>query len=50
MCSSNSKEQIKDVKNGRDGPKVMIYPKMLWDKRKEALTYKRLVHKSNGIS
>ena len=25
----------KRYKNGRDGPKVMVYPKMLWDKRKE---------------
>ena len=50
MCSPNSKGQIKDIKNGRDGPKVMVYPKMLWDKRKEVVTYKRLVPKSKGIS
>ena len=29
-------------------PKVMVYPKMFWDKRKEVLTYKRLVPKSKG--
>ena len=49
MCSPNSKRQIKDVKSGRDGPKVMACPKMLWNKRKEVLTYKRLVPKSKGI-
>ena len=27
--SPNSKGQIKDIENGRDGPKVMVYPKML---------------------
>ena len=37
-------------KNGMDDSKVMVYPKMLWDKRKEILTYKRLVSKSKGIS
>ena len=36
--------------NGKDDPKVMIYLKMLWDTRKEVLTYKRLVPKSKGIS
>ena len=36
--------------NGKDDPKVMIYPKILWDKRKEVLTYKRLVPKPKGIS
>ena len=45
MCSPNSKGQIKDIENGRDGPKVVVYPKMSWDKRKEVLTYKRLVPK-----
>ena len=50
MCSPNSKEQIKDVKNGRNGLKVMVYSKMFWDKGKEVLTYKRLVPKFKGIS
>ena len=49
MCSPNSKGQIKDNKNGRGGPKVMVYPKMFWDKRKEVLTYESLVPKSKGI-
>ena len=49
MCSSNSKGKIKGVKNGKDGLKVMVYPKMLWDKRKEVLTYESLVPKSKGI-
>ena len=31
-------------------PKVMACPKILWDKRKEVLTYKRLIPKSKGIS
>ena len=34
----------------RDDPKVTEYSKMSWDKRKEVLTYKRLVPKSKGIS
>ena len=50
MCSPNSKRQIKDVENGRSGPKVMACPKMLWDERKEVLMYKRLIPKSKGIS
>ena len=50
MCLPNSKGQIKDIENGRDGPKVMVYSTMLWDKRKNVLTYKRLVPKSKGIS
>ena len=50
MCLPNSKGQIEDNKNGRYGPKVMVYPKILWDKRKEVITYKRLVPKSEGIS
>ena len=50
MCLPNSKGQIKDIKNGRDDPKVTIYPKILWDKRKEVLIYKRLVPKSKDIS
>ena len=33
-----------------DDPKVMAYPKMLWDKRKEVLTHKRLIPKPKGIS
>ena len=31
-------------------PKVMAYPKTFWDKRKEVVTYKRLIPKSKGIS
>ena len=50
MCSPNSKGKIKDIENGGDDPKVMVYPKMLWDKRKNVLTYKRIVPKSKGIS
>ena len=54
MCSPNYKEQIKDVekkeKRKEDDPKVMVYLKKLWDKRKETPTYKRLVPKSKGIS
>ena len=49
MLSTNSKEQNKRCKNGRDGPKVMVYPKIFGDKGKEVLTYKRLVPKSKGI-
>ena len=49
-CSPNSKEKINDVKKERDDPKVMVYPKKLWDKRKEAFAYKRLVPKSKGVS
>ena len=49
MCTLNSKGQIKDIENGRDGPKVMVYLKMLWDKRKEVLTYKRFIPKSKGV-
>ena len=51
MCSPNCKEQKKQkkCKSERDSLKVMVYPKMLWDKRKEVLTYKRLVPKSKGI-
>ena len=41
---------MKDVKKERDDPKVMVYPKKLWDKRKEAFAYKRVVPKSNGVS
>ena len=33
-----------------DDPKVMAYPKMLWDNRKEVLTHKRLIPKPKGIS
>ena len=33
-----------------DDPKVMVYSKMLWDKRKEILTYKRLVPKSKVVA
>ena len=50
MCSPNSQGQIKDIENGGDDPKVMVYPKMLWDKRKKVITYKRIVPKSKGIS
>ena len=49
MCLPNSKGQIEDNKNGRDGPKVMVYPKILWDKRKEVITYKRFIPKSKGV-
>ena len=50
MCSPNSKGQIKGIKMEGMALKVMVYPKMSWDKRKEVLTYKRLVLKSKGIS
>ena len=51
MCSPNCKEQKKKIikcKSERDSLKVMVYPKMLWDKRKQVLTYKRLVPKFRG--
>ena len=34
----------------KDDPKVMACPKMIWDKRKEVLTYKRFRPESKDIS
>ena len=50
VCSPNSKGQIKDVKKERMALKLWYALKMLWDKRKEVLTYKRPIPKSKGIS